>query len=130
MNFQYVNPADLHSVWDFVDDGLEIVRQRTRESWIPEDVYYAIKAGLAQLFMIPDGFVVLQNNRDQWTNEPILHIWITYHSKTDDMADDFHSNLRKIADNVGAKSITFSSPRRWERRSGAKVKTVVYELEN
>lgn len=130
MKFQYVTPAELHSVWFQVRSGLEVVLEKSFDTWIPEDVYCAIRTGAAQLFLIDGGFVVLQNNRDQWTNEPSLHIWITYHEAGDvDVSDDFHSNLRKLADNAGIKKITFSSKRRWERRSGAKVKEIIYELE-
>jgi hypothetical protein len=71
----------------------------------------------------------LQNIKDQWTNEPELHIWITYHDTNEDISEQFHSNLQKIAENIGAKKITFTSPRRWERRSGAKIRNVTYELE-
>ena len=103
--------------------------EKIEDSWIPEDVYCAIKTGNAQLFMIPDGFVVLENIRDRWSNEPELHIWITYHKTNEDISQKFHSNLQKIAENIGAKKITFTSPRRWERRSGAKIRNVTYELE-
>ena len=130
MKFQYINPADLHSVWFQVRSGLEVVLEKSFDTWIPEDVYCAIKTGNAQLFLIDGGFVVMQSNRDQWTNEQSLHIWITFHESGNfDVTDDFHSNLRKLADNAGINKITFSSKRRWERKSGAKVKEIIYELE-
>ena len=130
MKFQYINPADLHSVWFQVRSGLEVVLEKSFDTWIPEDVYCAIKTGNAQLFLIDGGFVVMQSNRDQWTNEQSLHIWITFHESGNfDVTDDFHANLRKLADNAGINKITFSSKRRWERKSGAKVKEIIYELE-
>ena len=129
MKFQYVNPADLHSVWFHVKQGLEIVLERSFDTWIPEDVYCAIKGGNAQLFVFDGGFIVVQRLNDQWTNEPYLHIWITYHETNTDVVDEFHSNLRKLADNAGIQKITFGSKRRWDRKSGAKVKEIIYELE-
>jgi hypothetical protein len=132
--FEYINPADIHRVWFHVKHGLEVILDRTNETWLPEDVYTAIKTGQAQLFMFEGGFTVLQSVRDQYTNEPILHIWAAYHGQNDDgtladVTDIFHSELRKIAHNIGSKRITFNSPRRWERRSGATLKSYNYEME-
>ena len=126
--FTYIAPQDLHTVWGFVKCGLETVKRKTGEKWLPEDIYSAIKSGAAQLFTFPDGFTVLQNLRDEWTNEPYLFIFIMFHMKHEDISEEIHNNLRQIAHNIGAKSIVFISPRRWERRSGAKIKSITYEL--
>jgi hypothetical protein len=129
-NFQYIQPVDLHKHWFHVKQGLEAILKKAFDTWIPEDVYCAVKTGAAQLFLIDGGFVVMQSCKDQWSNEPYLHIWITYHENGGiDVTDEFHSNLRKLADNAGIRKITFSSTRRWERKSGAKVKEIIYELE-
>ena len=127
--FQYINPVYIRNVWQQVKVGLIAVQRKTGEQWLIEDVYAALKTGSAQLFTFPDGFVVLQSLRDQWTNEPCLHIWITHHAGHDDLTEDFISNLRKLADNAGVKKVTFTSPRRWDRRSGATLKSYNYELE-
>ena len=124
----YINPADLHTVWPQVKIGVECVLRKTKEKFLPEDVYAAIKSGSAQLFMVQDGFTVLQNLRDQFTNEPVLHIWIAYHSNHVDLSQEFHINLQQIAHNIGAKQITFTSPRRWEKRSGAQLVSFNYVL--
>jgi len=129
MIFEYVNPSDIHSIWFAVRNGLDVVLERTNEKWIPEDIYHAIKSNNAQLFLIDNGFLVLKHYKNEFTNESILHIWIAYHKTNEDLAEELHGNLRKIADNVGAKTITFNSPRRWERRSGYKVRSINYELE-
>jgi hypothetical protein len=130
MTFNYIQPVDLHKHWFSVRTGLEVVLEKSFDTWIPEDVYCAIRTGAAQLFLMDGGFVVMQSNRDQWTNEQSLHIWITYHESGGfDVTDEFHSSLRKLADNAGINKITFSSKRRWERKSGAKVKEIIYELE-
>lgn len=128
MNFVFIAPQDLHTVWPKVKLGLHIIRKKTDQKWIPEDVYASLKAGTSQLFMIDDGFLILQSLKDEWTNEPYLHIWAAFHANHDEITEDIHRNLRQIAHNIGAKSITFTSPRRWEKRSGAKVKGITYEL--
>lgn len=129
MNFIFVPSTDIRNVWEKVKDGLKVVRERTNEKWLDEDVYCALKTNNAQLFMFDNGFCILQNIKDEWTNEPTLHIWITYHGTLDDVTDDFHSKLRELAHNIGSKRITFTSPRRWDRRSGAKIKSINYEIE-
>lgn len=129
MNATFVNPADLHSVWFLVRSGLEVILEKSPDTWIPEDVYCSIRTGNAQLFMIDNGFTVIQQVNDQWSNEKTLHIWITYRSSGNyDITDEFHGFLRKLADNAGIKRITFGSKRRWDKRSGAKVKEIIYEL--
>lgn len=130
MNATFINPADLHSVWNQIRNGLEVVLDRSSDSWIPEDVYCSIRTGNSQLFMIDNGFTIVQQVTDQFSNEKSLHIWITYRDSGNyDITDDFHGFLRKLADNAGIKRITFGSKRRWDRKSGAKVKEIVYELE-
>jgi hypothetical protein len=130
MRFEYINPSDIHSVWNEVKRGIEVIIVRSNEKFTPEDVYASIKSGLAQLFMIDDGFTVLQNIRNEFTNQPVLHIWLTYHSKAnDDISADFHSNLLKLADNIGAKEITFTSPRRWDKYAGARLASYNYVIE-
>jgi hypothetical protein len=132
VKFQYINPADLHSVWFQVRSGLEVVLEKSFETWIPEDVYCSIKTNNAQLFMFDGGFMVVQSIKDQWTNEPSLHIWITYHETNADvnLVNEFSSNLRQLANNAGINKITFGSKRRWEKHTiNAKLKEFVYELE-
>ena len=129
MMFTFIQPQDLQSVWGYVKAGLVTIKQKTGEKWIPEDVYTAIKTGSAQLFTFPDGFTVLQSLKDEFTNEPYLFIWAMFHGKHIDITEEIHSNLRQIAHNIGAKRIVFVSPRRWEKYSGAKVKSITYEIE-
>jgi hypothetical protein len=127
--FEYINPADLHKHWDFVRKGCEVVKVKTGENWLPEDVYTAIKTNSAQLFMFPDGFCVLQNIKDAYNNENVLHLWITFHATRNDIKEAFHAELQKIAKSIGANKITFTSPRKWDVYSGAKVKSINYEIE-
>jgi hypothetical protein len=125
---EYVNPADLHKYWPFVKRGCEIVKAKTGEAWLPEDVYTAIKTNAAQLFMFQHGFCVLQNLKDAYNNDNLLHIWIAWHGTNDDVKADFYAELQKIAKSINATKITFTSPRKWDRYSGAKVKSINYEI--
>jgi hypothetical protein len=127
--FEYINPADLHKHWDFVRKGCEVVKVKTGENWLPEDVYTAIKTNSAQLFLFADGFCVLQHIKDAYNNENVLHIWVAYHSTREDIKEASTNELIKIAKSIGARTITFTSPRKWDLYTGAKVKSVNYEIE-
>jgi hypothetical protein len=118
---KYVAPADLHSVWPQIRVGVDAIIARAKERFIPEDVYASIKTGAAQLFTAPDGFMVLQNQRNEFTNQPTLHVWLTYHANNEDISEETFRDLLKLADNIGAKEITFSSPRRWDRYIDAQI---------
>ena len=128
MKFEYINPADLHKVWFSIRQGLEVVLERTGEEYLPEDVYAAIKAGTAYLYVVDNGFTVLVNSKAPYTNEPVLFIWIAYHATDEDLADEFYAELKKMAKTIGASKITWNSPRRWDRRAKAKLTAYCYEL--
>ena len=80
---RYVPPAELHSVWSAVKAGLEDVKAKCPQPWIPEDVYSAIKAGISELHFDPEGFAVLTPSADPFSGERYLLIWIAYASGGD-----------------------------------------------
>jgi hypothetical protein len=128
MKLEFINPADLHNCWFSIRQGLEVVLERTGEDYLPEDVYAAIKAGTAYLYVFDTGFTVLVNSKAPYTNEPVLFVWIAYHATHEDLQEEFYAELKKMAKTIGASKITWNSPRRWERRSGAKLVAYSYEL--
>lgn len=117
---EYINPAVIHSVWGKVRHGIQTVQQRTAETYLPEDVYHAIKSGAATLHIgyldnEYAGFVVLMPYRDQYTNDMVMHCWIAY-STGADVFDLALAEIQQMAKNINAK-ITFTSPRKaWEKR--------------
>jgi hypothetical protein len=128
MTFEYIPPADIRKVWDKIKPGLEVVRRRTDEKWLDEDVYFELKSGAAQLFVMDTGFFIVNAMKNQWTQESVLHLWIAYNDTIDDVSCETHSKLRELAHNIGTNKITFTSPRRWDRRSGARIVSYNYEI--
>ncbi len=123
---RYVKPDELHSVWAFVKAGLEVVRNRCFERWIPEDVYTALKQGGSQLFVAEDGFIVVTPQKDQFSGEQILFIWAAYGTNAL-VYEEGEKLITQLAKQIGAKRIQMESPRRgWERRGFDPVK-IVYE---
>lgn len=129
MNFVYVTPDNLRSEWDWVRKGLEKVRNKGHDEWIPEDIYCDCFTQKAMLWILDDknGFMVLQ------PIEKKMHIWAAWLDSTD--PEDLNKGMesaKEIARRGGLKSITFSSARRgWVRRAkslGAKPSTWEVEL--
>lgn len=101
-------------MWSEIKEGLEIVRKYTNEPWIPEDVYAEIKNGAATLHMDKDGggFVVLQK-QSQYDGIS-LHIWCAY-SKSIKPLEVYIQEIEQMARNIGAKRLTLSSKRNWQK---------------
>lgn len=47
---------------------------------------------------------------------PVLHMWCVYSTGEHDVLEIFRDDIDRLARSIGAKRITFWSPRRWERR--------------
>ena len=111
---RYIHPANLHSAWDVVADGIAKCLESEDEDARVEDVYAAIKANLATLHLgylngAYIGFAVLQSPSDPYSNTPRLHIWFLEGIKT--VLVPFFTELQKMAHSLGADRITFQSPR-------------------
>lgn len=116
---EFVHPADLQEHWGKVLPGLLKVQRHSAGHWIPEDVYSALKTGNSTLHLAfaPDyvGFVILTPSLS--FDAKYLHVWCAYTSKRD-VWELFAPELEKMARNIGAKRLTFWSPRAWDRLIG------------
>ncbi len=123
-----VHPSQLRKVWPIIRCGLEDVARKNEVDWIPEDVYHSVKSGVAAVHLAESGsFLVTCLNRNQYTNDPELHIWIARNVGGSDVITEGLELLRAMATNAGARRITFDSPRNgWERRYNRI--TAVYEV--
>lgn len=114
MDKQYIQPNELRAWWSWVRVGLEKVKTKSTEPWIPEDVYADCFEKRSMLWVFleesrPVGFVVLQPFNDT------LHIWCAY--------ADSHGHLMAAWDIIqeigiagNATALTFDSNRRgWEK---------------
>lgn len=83
MNFELIHPAALHGVWTFVRSGLERVKKKGKEPWLPEDVYTALRTGRATLYFGKDGphligFMILEKIEEAFSHRPVLNAWAVY----------------------------------------------------
>jgi len=111
--FTYVQPKDVRVNWPFVKKGLEHILRKTKEDWIPEDVYASLVSNRANLWLAVEndqalGFVV------GYVNGNDFHIWCAFgnlHGKL----QWWFTELEKIA-KTQCTRITFDSWRpAWSR---------------
>lgn len=134
LNLTPVDPRYLRDVWGYVRAGLERIVAKTRDDWLPEDVYAELRAGQSALYEIDIatervGFVVLQ-------------AWPAYHSgprvfvralwgepgRLAPVEGELYDALRAVARKAGARVMRMNSPRRWDA-AGWKLKQYIYEME-
>jgi hypothetical protein len=118
MILHYVPKDKLREHWDFIKNGLDIVRSKGHTHWIVEDVYCDCYENRSMLFLaikdnLPYGFVVLQ---------PIgnaLHVWAAWSNINDeDLFYKAWNEIQQIAKNGKKEKVTFTSQRRgWERKA-------------
>ena len=132
MILHYIPKDKLREHWDYVKNGLELVRAKGHTSWIVEDVYCDCYENRSMLFVglvdnKPVGFVVLQPIGDT------LHIWATWSTLNDEtLFYQAWQEIQAIAKQGGKSRVTFSSQRKgWERKAralGFKPQTWEYTL--
>lgn len=137
LDFKFIPPTDLGTVWDQVKPGLAAVRAKSNDSWREEDVYMSCKQGHSTFHIGTvdgeyAGFLVLTPT--QSFDGPVLHIWLTYSEARDFCVfENGIEFIKECAVKMNAKRITFFSPRKgWERHGekiGFKVRTTQFALE-
>ncbi len=132
MILHYIPKDQLRQHWEYIRQGLEIVRSKGHTDYIAEDVYCDCFEQRSMLFMgivdnKPVGFVVLQpiGNR--------LHVWAAWSLLNDEaLFMQAFQEIQAIAKQGGKTKVTFNSERRgWERKArqmGFKPQTWEYTL--
>jgi len=118
MILHYIPNHELRQHWDFVKNGLEIVRSKADSSWIVEDVYCDCYENRSMLFLIISnktlyGFAVLQPNNQA------MHVWVTWMNINDNkLLEQIFEEAKVISKQNGKSTITFTSQRKgWERKA-------------
>lgn len=133
MRFEPVATHDVTHAWDLVRPGIERIIRVCKEEFRPEDVYAALKANRAVLYIfrngsVPVGFAVLEVIDGQKLNAWLLHLV----NRTDDVREDLCAFLDDCAKRANCRVVRFMSPRQgWERflQGEFKQKAVIYERE-
>lgn len=133
---RHIKPDDLIFEWERVRAGLLEVMKHSAEDWLPEDVYLSLKTGNSALYVAEDaqgdylGFVVLQVL--PMFHGKRLHVWCAHSTNTRWLVRTFNTDVQALAKEIGAKKVTFTSPRpEWQRvalRGGFKPSQTTYEI--
>jgi hypothetical protein len=111
---RYIQPNELRNWWNWVRPGLEKIKEKSTEPWIPEDVYADCYSQNSMLWVLlrhdrPVAFMVLQPLGDT------LHVWCAFAYEEDCLLEGWE-NVQRIAKEGGATKVTFDSNRRgWDR---------------
>lgn len=132
-----VKPEHLRDAWEVVLPGVREASGHSLGAWIPEDCYAGVQRGDLSMFLwiVDDryaGFIVLQ--KKHLIHGLALHIFALF--VVQEYGDCIDANMHKIDDiarHLGARKVTFQSPRKgWERRCsrlGFEPVSVNYERE-
>ena len=136
MTLKYIDPNNLHEVWDYVKSGLEHLLQRAPDKWRVEDVYHHVKAANFYLHTIQDkqgentGFVVLQVVQG-WAGKE-MYVFAAY-SLDPAIMDYAFDEVKELAKRMGVNYLKFTSSRKgWDKRAeqlGYKFENVTYEID-
>ena len=107
---------EVRAEWGWLRNGLLTVIERTRERWLPEDVWQSIMGQHAFAWRITKdaddiGFMVLR--RDMDVDGPALFVWALW-VEPDGLRDCYRELMAQIDDvarRIGAKRIRMESPR-------------------
>lgn len=106
---KYICPSELRKEWPKIREGLEVVRSKGHFDWLPEDVYCDCFEQRAMVWLVGDGFMVLQPQGNT------MHIWAAYSKNHQDVIDGLQ-HVKEIAKQGNLEKLTFSSVRKgWEK---------------
>lgn len=118
MEVRFIKPDELRKWWPNVRPGLENVKSKTPEDWIPEDIYTDCFTERAMLWALidnnhPVAYFVLQ------PNGIYLHIWAAWSICNNELiVIEGLKYIKQIARHGNAQYLTFSSHRRgWDKRA-------------
>ena len=113
ISFEFVHPKDIRSVWWFVKPGLENVLNKSKEAWIPEDIYAEAKAGTAFIYVASNGLGFIGGFVIKPTPEGLL-VWAAWGEAG--YRQDAFQWLQAEARRIGAHRIFFETNRRgWDK---------------
>jgi hypothetical protein len=128
--------TQLREVWPDVKTGLEVILNRTQQTWIAEDVYHALKTKQSILLLGMEsghfaGFVVLTMNKGFDGLEG--HIWAAYNISKSEYINASWPIVHGFCKAAGCRRITMNSSRKgWSRmvgKLGIEPKATIYSAE-
>jgi hypothetical protein len=109
---KFVAPDDLSGCWEFVEEGLKVIRSKGDDWWQPQDVRRHLRENKAFLFIRDEGFVVLERCVHP-NSEPYINVWLMFFKPNAGMPlrDWLVEWLDKVTADAKCERWYFSSPR-------------------
>lgn len=124
MEFRNIKAEELHSEWAFIKQGLQVILEKTKDRWLPEDIYWLIKQNSIWAYVVFDegvrvGVVLLQLNNG-WDGKE-LYIFGGWNAGEKDVIEFSMSEILKAGKYAGAKRLKMQSNRRGFERYASSI---------
>jgi len=107
-----LEPQDIRKHWDEIKPGLEEIKAEypALSTWRVEDIYAAVLAEQAVLYIVEEGFAICTMDVDEYSGETDLYIWIAYTwTKNGSMIKKYLPSFIAVAKHLGCKGVTTAS---------------------
>ena len=123
-----VPPDQLHTCWEWVEQGLYAIKRKRREPWLPADVYVQLRMKTAHLMLIEDaGFLIYQIlPGDDFRG--VLHIYCVWGALRP-YEQELYKELDEYAAKLGVARIRVIGRKGWGRRGWLRLTGYVFERE-
>lgn len=124
-------PHEVQDVWPSVAPKIKALLRKCPDDFTVEDVYWFLKDNKASLFLMGDGFMVLEVAVEPFRGKRTLCVWLLYWLRAEENQDQIYSELDALARKAQCCRIHFKSPRKgWIKKAhGFKQKLITWERE-
>ena len=124
-----IHPYQLAEVWPQVLPGLQRLIRKCPDDFTAEHVFWRLMNDRASLFLLGDGFMVLEVDTDPFCGRRTLCVWLLYWLKAEQQQDFIYRELDRLALAANCCRIHFKSPRLgWLKKAkGFKQKLITWE---
>lgn len=122
--------------WSFYESCMLRVKALRGGTWEPRHIYADVRQGFAEVYAVPEGFIVVRFEKDAYSYEKVFLIWLAYgdEDSKDNLFDKYEGELIKTAKARGFDKMKFyraptlrvreqHQPGKWRREYS------VYELD-
>lgn len=133
-DFSKIHVDDLQFVYEYIEEKLEYIIEKSYSDWTPSDVHEALKNKDADLYIGYEGnekfgFVVV-TTQENYGSGPTLYVWAAYQNPKYGYIKNGFNLLEKLAEQLQADNIEFQTSRKgWSKIApeyGYKLVSYVY----
>lgn len=124
-----IQPQFVGQVWHKVLPGIKALLRKCPDDFTEYDVYWYLRESKASLFLLGDGFMVLEVATEPFTQKRTLCVWLLYWLQAEENQELIYQTLDALAVRAQCSRIHFKSPRLgWMKKArGFKQKLITWE---